>query len=237
MKVTLIDKMGTDLTVVNAARVSFAKKSKWEDEAGRNMATENRLTRADIGLISFLARHNHWTPFGHCSAQFHIKAPIFVARQLVKHQVGLVWNEVSRRYVNEEPEFWYPENMDWRLAAKDKKQGSREETIHISELSHTYAGGVRHAVSACAEVYRDLLARGVAPELARIVLPINLYTEWYWTGTLAAWARVCKLRLDPHAQAETREIAVGIDTAMRELFPVSWEALMSTEDKEKTNEA
>ena len=115
MEVTLIDSMGTDLTVVNAARVSFGKKKK-------------KFTDGDARLISYLARHNHWTPFGHCSLQFHINAPVFVARQLVKHQVGLVWNEISRRYVDSTPEFYTPEK--WRLRTEDKKQGSSEEVYY-----------------------------------------------------------------------------------------------------------
>ena len=106
MTVELIDSMGTDLSVVNAARVSFGKK-------------HTEMTKGDVGLINFLGKHGHWTPFGHCTLSYHIKAPIFVARQLVKHQVGLVWNEISRRYVDEDPEFWYPEH--WRGRAEDKK--------------------------------------------------------------------------------------------------------------------
>ena len=130
MEVTLIDKMGTDLTVVNAARFSFGKKKK-------------KFTDGDARLISYLARHNHWTPFGHCSLQFHIVAPVFVARQLVKHQVGLVWNEISRRYVDTDPEFYIPEK--WRLRAEDKSKEVQKKftimkihlilkTIHIEFL-------------------------------------------------------------------------------------------------------
>jgi thymidylate synthase (FAD) len=211
--VSLIDHMGSDLSVVNAARVSFAKTSQWESipEAG---PTEGLLKYEDERLISYLAKHDHWSPFGHASAQFHIKAPVFVARQLVKHQVGLVWNEVSRRYVDYEPEFYEP--TEWRLAAENKKQGSSDETVEydISPLHEN-----------CKEVYQYMLKDGIAPEMARMVLPQSMMTEWYWSGTLMAFARVCNLRCKPDAQLETREICDDIDLAMSELFPHSWEAL------------
>ena len=211
--VSLIDHMGSDLSVVNAARVSFAKTSQWESipEAG---PTEGLLKYEDERLISYLAKHDHWSPFGHASAQFHIKAPVFVARQLVKHQVGLVWNEVSRRYVDYEPEFYEP--TEWRLAAENKKQGSSDETVEydISPLHEN-----------CKEVYQYMLKDGIAPEMARMVLPQSMMTEWYWSGTLMAFARVCNLRCKPDAQLETREICDDIDLAMAELFPHSWEAL------------
>ena len=211
--VSLIDHMGSDLSVVNAARVSFAKTSQWESipEAG---PTEGLLKYEDERLISYLAKHDHWSPFGHASAQFHIKAPVFVARQLVKHQVGLVWNEVSRRYVDYEPEFYEP--TEWRLAAENKKQGSSDETVEydISPLHEN-----------CKEVYQYMLKDGIAPEMARMVLPQSMMTEWYWSGTLMAFARLCNLRCKPDAQLETREICDDIDLAMAELFPHSWEAL------------
>ena len=181
LKVDLVDKMGSDLTVVNAARVSFAKKSDWDHSIP--FAEGNVLKDTDVRLIKYLAKHNHWSPFGHCSMQFHIKAPIFVARQLVKHQVGLVWNEVSRRYVDDEPEFYTPKV--WRLKADNKKQGSSDETIEYN---------VEGAIQYVTQTYNNLLREGVAPEMARMVLPQNLYTEWYWSGTLMAFARVCNLR-------------------------------------------
>jgi len=213
MEVRLIDHMGSDLTVVNAARVSFNKTSEWDviPEAG---PTEGFLKYEDERLIKYLAKHGHWTPFGHGSLQFHIKAPVFVARQLVKHQVGLVWNEVSRRYVDDEPEFYEP--MRWRLAAEDKKQGSSEETIPY-DVSATYM----HAQS----TYSAMLAKGVAPEMARMVLPQSMYTEWYWSGTLMAFARVCNLRCKPDVQLETRDVCDDIDKLAEEIFPYSWEAL------------
>ena len=211
--VTLVDHMGSDLTVVNAARVSFAKTSEWDriPEAG---PVEGYLKLKDEKLIKYLAKHGHWTPFGHGSLQFHIKAPVFVARQLVKHQVGLVWNEVSRRYVDDEPEFYEP--TEWRLAAENKKHGSSDETVEydISPLHEN-----------CKEVYQYMLKDGIAPEMARMVLPQSMMTEWYWSGTLMAFARVCNLRCKPDVQLETQMITNQIDKLTKEIFPTSWEAL------------
>ena len=213
MEVKLVDHMGSDLTVVNAARVSFAKTSEWDvvPDAG---PVEGYLKVDDERLIKYLAKHNHWSPFGHASMQFHIKAPVFVARQLVKHQVGLVWNEVSRRYVDDEVEFYEP--TEWRLAAENEKQGSSDETVPFSVTpTHEW----------CRQTYKNLLNAGVAPEMARMILPQSMYTEWYWSGTLYAFARVCNLRCKPDAQKETQMIADQIDVLAKELFPNSWEAL------------
>ena len=202
MNVKLITHMGNDLSVVNAARVSFAKEHKEFKEP------------ADTRLINYLAKHNHWSPFGHASMQFHIKAPVFVARQLVKHQVGLVWNEVSRRYVDEEPEFYTP--REWRCAAENKKQGSSNETVEYNILP---------AYKFARQCYENMLNKGIAPEMARMVLPQSMMTEWYWSGTLYAFARVCNLRCKPDAQKETQNVGWGIDKYARELFPTSWIAL------------
>ena len=205
MQVKVIDVMGTDLTVVNAARVSFAK----EHDAFDGIK--------DTRLIKYLAEHNHWSPFGHASVQLHIKAPIFVARQLVKHQVGLVWNEVSRRYVDDEPEFYIPK--EWRLKADDKKQGSSDETIEYN---------IEGSIMFVKQTYDNLLRAGVAPEMARMILPQNLYTEWYWSGTLMAFARVCNLRCAKDTQWETRQIANLIHYEAKQLFPTSWKYLRVT---------
>ncbi len=214
IKVTLRDHMGSDLSVVNAARVSFAKESQWEiiPDAG---PVEGLLTYDDERLIAYLAKHNHWSPFGHASMQFHIKAPVFVARQLVKHQVGLVWNEVSRRYVDDEPEFYTPK--EWRLRPeKSIKQGSSEETIEY-QLGST--------LEFVKTTYSNMLKLGIAPEMARMILPQSMMTEWYWSGTLMAFARVCNLRCKPDAQVETQMVANQIDVLSEELFPTSWKAL------------
>ena len=216
MKVDFIDQMGSDLSVVNAARVSFAKESEleWVEKENSPTMYEQVLSDKDKKLIGYLAKHDHWSPFAHASLQFRIKAPIFVARQLVKHQVGLVWNEVSRRYVDDEPEFYIP--SEWRLKAEDKKQGSTDETIEYN---------IQGAIEFVTQTYNNLLSANVAPEMARMVLPQNLYTEWYWSGTLMAFARICNLRCKPDTQLETQQIAQQIDMLAKEKFPVTWSAL------------
>ena len=217
MNVKLIDFMGSDLSVVNAARVSFSKESKleWKEKGYSSTMYEQVLSDKDRKLIKYLAEHNHWSPFGHASLQFHIKAPIFVARQLVKHQVGLVWNEVSRRYVDDEPEFYIPKV--WRKKPEGSiKQGSSDETV-----KYDIAGTIEYTK----QTYKNLLKAGIAPEMARMVLPQNMYTEWYWSGTLYAFARVCELRCKDDSQRETRDVAWEIDELAKEKFPVSWEAL------------
>ena len=216
MKVDFIDQMGSDLSVVNAARVSFSKKSEmiWVEDVP-TMYKET-LSDKDKKLVGYLAKHDHWSPFAHASLQFRIKAPIFVARQLVKHQVGLVWNEVSRRYVDDTPEFYVP--TEWRLKAEDKKQGSSDETIEYN---------IKGAIEFVTQTYNNLLNVDVAPEMARMILPQNLYTEWYWSGTLMAFARVCNLRCKSDTQLETQQIAQQINLLAKEKFPVSWEALRS----------
>jgi thymidylate synthase (FAD) len=209
MQVTLINSMGTDQTVVDAARVSFAK------------TADNYTEAQNEKLIQYLARHNHWTPFGHAQATFHIEAPIFVARQLVKHQVGLVWNEVSRRYVDDKPRFFSPSS--WRPRSQDKKQGSDKHDI-IPDMRQAWKV-YESAIHNISKTYGILLEMGVAPEQARMVLPQSMMTEWYWTGSLAAWSRVCRLRVSDDAQAETERIALDISREMKQLFPVSWTAL------------
>lgn len=219
-QVTLVDSMGSDLSVVNAARVSFHKESLWENDTGH--PDDTKLSEKDQKLIAYLARHNHWSPFAHTSLQFRIRAPIFVARQLVKHQVGGVWNEVSRRYVNDEPEYHKPV---WRWAPTNAKQGSGSG---VDDTTQQKADTIFwNAVETAHRAYLDLLALGIAPEQARAVLSLNHMTEWYWTGSLYFFARVCKLRLDPHAQAETGEIAKMINEQVPKEFEHSWKALLA----------
>ena len=230
--VTLIDHMGDDLSVVNAARVSFGKRieldaSQYDDVEYEGCLTQIPILRdGDVKLIKYLAKHNHWSPFGHTSLQFHIKAPVFVARQLVKHQVGLVWNEISRRYVSDEPEFYTPEV--WRASAENKKQGSSDEEIDINPSIGSgpqMVDNYQQVLKSAKWTYEHLLDLGVCPEQARMVLPQSMMTEWYWSGTLYAFASICNLRCKPEVQLETQMIAKEIDIHARKLFPVSWEAL------------
>lgn len=214
MNVELLDHMGSDLSVCNAARVSFAKETS---------LVEGKIEDRDQRLIRYLARHNHWTPFAHTSLTFRISCPIFVARQLAKHQIGLVINEVSRRYVDTPPQFFTPDI--WRSRAESVKQGSSLDAVDTSAtLSLTYAKYLK----TCRDMYAELLEEGVCPEQARMVLPQSMLTEFIWTGSLAAFARVCKLRLDPHTQLETRLVAQRIDEQIKGLgkFEHSWQALM-----------
>ena len=202
IEVTYIDHMGSDLSVVNAARVSFGK-------------THKAMTEGDTKLIHYLAKHKHMSPFGHAFASFHVKAPIFVARQLVKHKF-LRWNEISRRYVDDDPEFYIPDQ--WRGRADDKKQGSgtalADQDIHI--------GTTQRIVFM---LYESMLKKGVCPEQARMVLPQNTMTEWYWSGSLDAFADMCNLRCKEDTQFETSQAAQCVSQGMKNLFPISWEAL------------
>ena len=202
---TLIDNMGSDLSVVNAARVSFGKKSDWEFSALR----EGLLER-DAKLIKYLAKHKHISPFGHAFASFHVKAPVFVARQLVKHKF-LRWNEISRRYVDDEPEFYVPDV--WRGRSADKKQGS-EGAVKLGTLDDAIVSDSPHE-ALCA--YNSLLDAGVAPEQARMVLPQSTMTEWYWSGSLDAFADMCRLRCKGDTQYESRVVADQVSTIMQDL--------------------
>ena len=215
IKATYIDRMGNDLTVANAARVSFGKTSEMEDDPWG----PPKLKAKDDKLIRYLAKHKHISPFGHCFASFHVKAPIFVARQLVKHKF-LRWNEISRRYVDDEPEFYVPDV--WRGRSADKKQGSDKDLEVWWDEDLLFSRPL--------SVYKRMLDEGVAPEMARMVLPQSTMTEWYWSGSLDAFSDMCNLRCKDDTQAETREVAKQIDLKMIELFPVSWDALTDDGD-------
>lgn len=206
MKVELVDQMGSDLSVVNAARVSYAK-------------FKDRLEERDEKLIKFLAEHNHWSPFAHASLQFRISAPVFVARQLVKHQVGLIWNEVSRRYVSYSPELY--NIAQWRAKPENSKQGSGD----VIELDKTTMHRLEMFEREALVLYNTLIDKGIAPEQARSILPQSMMTEWIWSGTLYAFARVCNLRCAKDTQQETQIIANQIDKLCAEKFPISWKYL------------
>lgn len=220
--VQYVEHMGSDLTVANAARVSFNKESDWDSDPNWTGARERKLSDKDTKLIRYLAKHNHWTPFAHPQITLRIKAPIFIRTQLFKHKVGFVENEVSRRYVVEEPQFYTP---IWRGAPTNgAKQGSSEFITDEQIISNT---GFVQAANECVRVYNHLLDLGVAPEQARGILPQATYTEWWWTGSLSAFARVYKQRIDAHAQWEVRCYAEAIGKIIQPLFPVSWEQLVS----------
>jgi len=218
IEATYKDHMGSDLTVVNAARVSFGKERKaigyTSIDGGPDIPV---LADMDKKLINYLAKHKHMSPFGHAFVTFHVKAPIFVARQLVKHKF-LRWNEISRRYVDSDPEFYLPD--EWRGRSEDKKQGSDGVIYPLSGSENEFVNYT------ALRVYKELLEEGVAPEQARMVLPQSTMTEWYWSGSLDAFADMCNLRCKPDTQAETRVVADQINHKMLDLFPVSWSALI-----------
>ena len=216
--VQLLETFGDDLTVVNAARVSYNKQ-----------ATE--LTPKDEKLIKYLAEHNHNTPFFHPQVRMRLKMPIFVAREWFRHQIGFARNEVSRRYVDYEPEMYSPtlvRSRDVKL-----KQGSKAEAVHENSMA---VAMIQDINDRALETYTDLLKLGTAPEVARTVLPQGMYTEFIETGSLAAYARLCGLRLDPAAQLEIRLYADAVRSLLMEKFPVSWRALMR-EGSEETASA
>jgi thymidylate synthase (FAD) len=212
MKAEYVQSMGSDLTVVNAARVSFDKEG--------TLDADGCLSYKDEKLIHYLSSHDHFTPFTHCTVTLRETVPIFVARQRFKHTVGFSYNEVSRRYVDETPKFFIPKV--WRKRAENKKQGSSEEA---SEYTDNYSALYKDYMFDIIDMYEHMIKDGIAPEQARMVLPQSMYTSYYVTGSLAAWARAYKLRSDPHAQAEIQELASIWSTLISPLYPVSWMAL------------
>ena len=275
MKVTYIDNMGTDLSVVNAAKVSFGKRSEWEGGSHPYFDKPKHLSKQDQGLIQFLARGctsgdwealvdkfpfictakqeygtdiecwtdydelekllnhirkmpSHWSPFAHTAITLHLKMPIFVARQIMKHTTGIEYNEVSRRYVDSEPEFYVPDV--WRKKADNVKQGSSDDSVESMVFGFSECHpkeGYGTLLDYVAASYQDMLRAGVAPEQARMVLPQSMYTEVIATGNLYAWANLYIQRSDSHAQKETQDLAKQIGEIIQPLYPVSWEALCS----------
>lgn len=221
IKCTLVDVMGNDLSTVNSARVSFHKESSFEYELDdQGMIVNEVLNEGDTKLINYLAKHKHMTPFRHNGITIRCEAPIFLARQLGKHQAGLSWNEVSRRYVDYTPEFFF---TDWRARPEGSvKQGSGGIVDKNRMWRSYYAQHIEMSVA----LYEDMLSDGVAPELARIVLPQSMLTEWIWSGNLLAFAHVYKERVADGAQLEARKFAIQLDKVIRPLFPVSWAALV-----------
>jgi|UniRef100_A0A6C0BFK9 thymidylate synthase (FAD) len=210
--VECLETFGNDLTVVNAARVSFDKESL-------------EFTEADKKLVNYLAKHDHVSPFFHPQIRFRIKMPIFVAREWYRHTIGLARNEVSRRYVDTPPECWVPFPNEIRERDPRLKQGSKSTPVDDSDRVHSI---LSNQTNAALKTYHDLLDNHVAPELARTILPQSMYTEFIETGSLAAYARLCRLRLNPAAQKEIRDYAEAISVCLAAKFPVSWEALQKS---------
>ena len=206
--VEILEVFGDDLTVVNAARVSFNKES-------------TELGPRDTGLIKYLAKHEHISPFFHPQLRFRLKMPIFIAREWFRHTIGFARNEVSRRYVDTPPEVWIPD--DFRERDPNLKQGSKPESIADNESA---VKAYIEAMDVSLTTYKTLIGLGVAPEIARATLPQSMYTEFIETGSLAAYARLCGLRLDPHAQKEIQEFAAAVSECCVARFPVSWAALI-----------
>ena len=243
MKAELIANLGDDLTVVNAARVSFDKQSSWKKNV-KSPPTEKELHEKDIKLIKYLAKHNHFTPFTHCSITLRETVPLFVARQRFKHTIGFTYNEVSRRYVDDDPEFYSPEV--WRFRAENIKQGSDEEGLTEQELDEKiwFVDGVYRALDqsssspkelyvTCMKTYKSLLELNICPEQARMVLPQSMYTSYYVTGSLAAFSRAYNLRSEDTAQEEIKELAREWNKIIRKLFPESWKALTNNNNNNK----
>lgn len=233
IKVEYINHCGDDLSVVNAARCSFDRESEWEILCNQACfafdceGNTKKLKDSDAKLINYLASHKHYSPFNHSFISVRIKAPVFVARQLVKHKF-MPWNEVSRRYVKDEPEFYTPES--WRKTAENVKQGSSStETVDVRDAGGWNWITPEEHTNTMLEHYKHLLDLGVCPEQARMVLPQSMMTTWVWSGTLGAFCDMLKLRLDPHTQYETRLVAQEVSKIVKELFPVSYKALVEEE--------
>jgi thymidylate synthase (FAD) len=210
--VEILETFGSDLTVVNAARVSFEKES-------------NELVKQDIGLINYLAKHDHISPFFHPQIRLRLKMPIFIAREWFRHTVGFARNEISRRYVDSPPSIWTPECF--RERDVNLKQGSKPTQIQDSSVA---TAAYNETVEACLKTYNKLLELNVAPEIARSILPQGMYTEFIETGSLAAYVRLCNLRTDSHAQREIQEYANAVSTVIEPHFPHSWKAMMNKKD-------
>lgn len=225
IKATFLDYMGTDLTTVNAARTSFGKKSSTDEWGYADFDFVSgdmipRLDEKDTKLIHYLAKHKHFSPFGHAFASFHVKAPVFVARQLVKHKF-LRWNEISRRYVDDPPEMYTPSVLRNKPVGSIKQGSSGEHYDNAKFLKIKEEAEYQTIIA-----YNMMILAGVAPEQARAVLPQSTMTEWYWSGSLDAFAQMCALRLKDDTQYESRLVAQQVSASMSKAFPVSWSALM-----------
>lgn len=222
IKAELLDYMGTDLDVVNAARVSFSKQSQWENEHWDHPDFEipNYLKEADVKLINYLAKHDHWTPFAHTALKFRCSAPVPIRTQAFKHKIGMVENEESRRYISSTPEVFVPEFFRSKPEGSIK-QGSGEK----HPMSNLLISEYEELVNSCVAKYEQLIGLGVCPEQARFILPQGAIVNWIWTGNLVSFANFYLKRTDPNAQHEVRVLAESVGKQIAEIFPVSWEAL------------
>ncbi|MFC1845512.1 FAD-dependent thymidylate synthase [Candidatus Dependentiae bacterium] len=221
--VEILELFGDDLTVVNAARVSFHKESSYEN---------GKLSERDAGLIRYLAKHEHITPFFHPIVRMRIKMPIFVTREWWRSTIGFARNEVSRRYVMDTPDIFVPAKL--RMRDQNLKQGSKSEAISENQ---EYVTQMRDYCKKAQEYYNHLLANDVCPEQARMILPQSMYTEFIETASLAGYARLVNLRVHATAQREIQQYAWLVDTLLKDKFPVSWPALIKSKAvKEHTDE-
>lgn len=212
--IELVDHMGSDNAVANSARVSFADCDSWNEIP--DCYSEDQRNR----LVAYLAKHKHLTPFRHNGQTLRCESPIFIARQLGKHQAGLSWNEVSRRYVVGNFEFF---SGEWRYKPEGSiKQGSAGAHPHQAHIQFMHDSNVNFALS----TYNKMIKAGVAPEQTRGELPQSMMTKWVWTGNLLSFAHVYRERIAPGAQIECQHFAVALDKAIRPLYPVSWAALV-----------
>ena len=209
ISVELLDYMGDDLTVVQSARVSFAKDATEFDEV------------RDTKLINYLAKHDHWTPFAHTALKFRVSAPVPIRTQCFKHKVGMVENEESRRYISSVPEIFIPEYFRSKPEGSIK-QGSGEVHKHSTEWKEAYTVQTNQCVS----LYCDMLNDGVCPEQARFILPQGAIVNWIWTGNLVSFANFFIKRADPNAQREVQVVAEAVGKEVEKIFPVSWSALV-----------
>ena len=211
MEVEYIDHMGNDASVVRAARVSFSADN-----------TEFDAVK-DVGLINYLANHNHWTPFAHTSITLRMTAPVPIRTQCFKHKVGFSENEESRRYISTPPKFYTP--TQFRKAPEGSvKQGSGENMHRIA--NRYWSNSLKTVYNMCLDAYDTALSGGMCPEQARFLLPQGMEVSWYWTGSIAAYARFCKQRSDPHAQKEIQELAQEVSKILEVYYPISWKALI-----------
>jgi thymidylate synthase (FAD) len=211
IKVELIDHMGSDLAVVNAARVSFAKES-------------TEFGDQDERLIRYLAKHDHWTPFAHTALQFRVAAPVPIRTQCFKHKIGLVENEESRRYISTRPEIYIPDQF------RAKPEGSiKQGSADRHESSEGWRQEYIKLTDACVELYMEMLEDGICPEQARFVLPQGAIVNWIWTGNLVSFANFYNKRTEAHAQKEVGDVAIPLGSLVEQLFPVSWKALTTQE--------